>query len=179
MSSFDPNKDGIDHINAYSQSNSWLGLRLSNFDYSPINHPKDGHFKSLEGYWYFSLTGDERFRELHGIDAKKLGKSFNKEDRAEIGVDFKKNFYLALKEKIYSNKKLKDELIKCNLPIVHYYIKKDESGSRFIVPVNRHSWIWDQVHAIRCELQGKECNLDLFGENEEKNLESGSQLSFF
>ena len=52
MKIFTPSTDGIDHINIYSKGKTSLGRWLSNFAKSPIE-TEDGHFDSIEGYWYW------------------------------------------------------------------------------------------------------------------------------
>lgn len=46
-----PDNDGILFINAASKGKTKLGKALSNFAHYPFNHPKHGHFESMEGYW--------------------------------------------------------------------------------------------------------------------------------
>lgn len=48
----DPTKDGIDHINVYSKGKTALGRFLSNFAETDLE-TKDGHFASVEAYWYW------------------------------------------------------------------------------------------------------------------------------
>ena len=42
--------DGVTHINVYSQGKTSIGRALSNFSPLGFNHPKHGHFESVEGY---------------------------------------------------------------------------------------------------------------------------------
>ena len=69
--------DGVHHINVYSKGKTEIGRWLSNFSYSPIQ-TKNGNFESIEGYWYWITTLNDRLRELHGFPAKKLGKESEK-----------------------------------------------------------------------------------------------------
>ena len=47
-----PQNDGITHINVYSKGKTTLGRWLTNFAHTPID-TIDGHFESIEGYWYW------------------------------------------------------------------------------------------------------------------------------
>jgi hypothetical protein len=55
-----PEEDGVTHINIYSKGKTELGRWLTNFSYSPFNHPEYGKFLSMEGFWYW----DSRPRNL-------------------------------------------------------------------------------------------------------------------
>lgn len=48
-----PELDGIDHINVYSQGKTKLGRLLSNFANTPFEIPGLGRFQSVESYWYY------------------------------------------------------------------------------------------------------------------------------
>lgn len=64
-----PQNDGITHINIYSRGKTSLGRYLSHFQHSPLE-TEDGHFESLEGYWYWLKYPDEQLRNKVGIEAK-------------------------------------------------------------------------------------------------------------
>lgn len=117
---YNPEKDGIDHINIYSQGRTKLGKWLSNFTYSPISIPEHGQFSSVEGYWYWLRTKDDRFRLLYGYQAKKLGKTL------VLSEACNGNFMLYIKKaidtKIKSNKVMMKELADSVLPFTHYYV---------------------------------------------------------
>lgn len=74
---FNPNEDGITHVNIYSKSGSRLGRFLSHFRKIPFEHPTMGKFESMEGYWYYVKTGFkfDSLRRLWGKEAKDLGKT--------------------------------------------------------------------------------------------------------
>lgn len=126
-------KDGITHINVYSQGDTTLGTWLSNFSYSPICIPGDGEFKSIEGYWYWLSSKDERLRELIGFEAKKLGRSLEKK---YIIDDFEAKIKLAIDIKIKSNSDMMKELYESTLPFCHYYSyggKRKDAGYDWII----------------------------------------------
>lgn len=118
---YDPNLDGIAHINTYSKGRTELGRMLSNFYYAPFEHPEFGKFDSVEGFWYWYKTGQkyEVLRELHGYKAKQEGKKYS---TVEFDVDL---FYSKVLEciglKIINNTQIYEELKSSTLPFVHYY----------------------------------------------------------
>lgn len=114
------NTDGINHINVYSKGKTWLGRTLSNFSYSPIE-TEDGHFDSIEGYWYWLSSKDDSLRFLHGYAAKKYGQSIGAKDWLD-GGEFKDKIKKAIDIEINSIDGLLDELEKCSLPLKHYYV---------------------------------------------------------
>lgn len=119
MNKFDPKFDGVDHLNIYSKANTWLGKELSNFAKYDLNLP-EGSFKSVEGYWYYLGNPDERLKNLHGYQAKKLGESLERVIilPEHIFIDKIKD---ALDYKILNNQFLLEGLQKCKLPLQHYY----------------------------------------------------------
>lgn len=54
---WNPDEDGVTHINIYSKGKTELGRWLTNFSYSPFNHPEYGKFLSMEGFWCWVSTG--------------------------------------------------------------------------------------------------------------------------
>jgi hypothetical protein len=56
-SKINPHKDGIDHINIYSRGKTEVGRQLSNFAHTPFTHKDYGYFNSVEGLWYYLITG--------------------------------------------------------------------------------------------------------------------------
>lgn len=138
---FDPSKDGIDHINIYSRGRTEIGRYLSNFTKFPFEHPQHGKFLSVEGLWYWLLTPvdnplRDKLRTVYGYSAKKLGRELS--NGADWGntEEFKQSIYDALELKAQSCEELTKDLI--GLPFVHYYT----FGSKVIVP-DRGLWVID------------------------------------
>lgn len=134
----DPAKDGIDHINIYSKAATELGRFLSNFAYSPIEVGVDGKFSSIEGYWYWLLTGDERLRSKYGYQAKQLGREVlagMQELPMTRSLTFQHKIEEALHVKMQSHPRWLQALRQCTLPLTHYYVY----GGKTVVPKD---WRW-------------------------------------
>jgi len=116
-----PFLDGVTHINVYSKAHTQLGKFLSNFALSPIE-TEDGNFKSIEGYWYWLLSKDDRLRKLFGFSAKKLGRSITGEINKDDDEDFKLKIKIAFVKKISLNEKMWNELRNTKVPLTHYYV---------------------------------------------------------
>jgi predicted NAD-dependent protein-ADP-ribosyltransferase YbiA (DUF1768 family) len=122
MTTFDPNNDGIDHLNIYIKAKTKLGQKLSNFMYSPLIL-KEGYFSSIESYWYWLQTQDDSLRNLTGIAAKKKGRELKKQGKEVWDNLFKLKISAALFHKVIQDPELailiKESL---NLPLTHYYV---------------------------------------------------------
>lgn len=142
-------KDGVDHINIYSQGQTDLGRFLSNFAYSPFTHPMYGEFDSVEGYWYYDLTGDEKLRNKYGYDAKKYGQEKCKETiNGEWDVN-RTNIKIAIMCKLMQcgetgNLEALEEFIESDLPFRHYYI----FGGKVVEPKNG-KWLVEYFEDLR------------------------------
>jgi hypothetical protein len=110
--------DGVHHINIYSKGKTELGRWLSNFAHSPIDLPEDGHFESIEGYWYWLGTRDERLRTTYGFRAKEIGRQ---RKPSQNPVDFEERIKRALDTKLKSNLAMLTEFAVSILPFRHYY----------------------------------------------------------
>lgn len=134
--------DGIDHINVYSKGKTELGRWLSNFTYSPFEHPDHGWFASVEGYWYWLKTGMryESLRTLHGFAAKKQGRKYPtvRQD------DFEKFIEKALYAKVIQHPDKIPLIGSSNLPFMHYYVYND-----VIHHVDGGVWIMEILEDIR------------------------------
>lgn len=110
------------HINIYSNSSRALGRQLSNFYRSETEHPKYGMFMSVEGFYYWLLTGKKNveLKELHGFEAKKVGSSIEPilDSNDE---EFKKEIQTMILLKISQNKRIEKNLAESTLPLTHYY----------------------------------------------------------
>ncbi len=108
--------DGIDHINIFSRGKTELGRILSNFAETPFSY--DGiDYNSVEGALFYYRTGDKRFINLYGSEAKILGESLKaaRKEKPELIRKWlwaKLNFNPGIKEKLLNN----------FLPFSHYYI---------------------------------------------------------
>ncbi len=136
MLDIDPNEDGITHINVYSKAKTELGRFLSNFAHSPVNTP-DGHFESLEGYWYWLKTYDDYLRELYGYKAKEYGKKLPVANQTVNKSKFKKALY----QKVKNNSEwLKENPLwnDLSLPLKHYYVyggEPKEAGGQCVLDI--------------------------------------------
>jgi len=115
----DPKKDGVDHINVYSKGKTKLGRALTNFAAIEFKHPTYGHFKSMEGYYYWISTGmiHDELKKLKGFEAKQFGKTLD-----VVSVDnFEKLITEGIHCKLTQNQGLQEQLINNDLPLLHYY----------------------------------------------------------
>jgi hypothetical protein len=139
-----PEKDGIDHINVYSKGKTRLGKRLSNFQLGYFTIPFLGTFASVEGFWYWCITKDERCKELYGFEAKRVGKELPK-----VGEPPSKRLLkIAYKAKIAWNPILKKELQESTLPFTHYYAY----GGKVVCP-KEFLWTGELWNEIREEIK--------------------------
>lgn len=115
-----PKTDGVNHINIYSAGKTELGKFLSNFAYSPIT-TDDGHFDSVEGYWYWLSNRQEMMRATHGYSAKKAGKAYPKVVQL-TEEEFQRKITTACWVKIHSNPHMLDLFRNSTLLFAHYYV---------------------------------------------------------
>ncbi len=135
---------GVTHINIYSKSKCELGRYLSNFAYSPIII--DGRkCASIEGYWYYLLTGNEQLLNLYGFNAKHEGKKYKK--ICECDAFFMDKIKLAIDIKIKSNRYYLNLFYKSELPFTHYY---DYNGKRVDAG---YEWIVEHIELRRKQLK--------------------------
>lgn len=142
-----PCNDGIDHINIYSKGKTKLGKFLSNFTKYEIE-TEDGKFQSIEGYWYWVSTRDEKLRTLYGAEAKKYGRSLNGKDFIDSN-DFKIKICRAIKTKIETAPSdILDEFIRSNLPFTHYYVYYNK-----VREVEGLDWLLNYIKSFRLYLK--------------------------
>jgi hypothetical protein len=140
-----PETDGIDHLNVYSKAMTISGRWASNFARTPIDHPRHGHFVSIEGLWYWLSTRDDRLREVSGFAAKQLGRDLRAPDWVST-QEFKNDIVLGIRAKItvatvtrniawiaMSTRPWLD------LPLAHYYVY----GAKIIDETARCQWMLD------------------------------------
>jgi hypothetical protein len=139
-----PNGDGIDHINVYSQGKTLLGRFLSNWTQCDLDMDEDGNFQSVEGYWYWLGTKDDRFRALYGYTAKKLGKEVPKTIHLPT-EKFQERIKLAIRRKIVSVGSAYEDFKRSVLPFTHYYVYGG------VVKEAGYVWITDFLEELRKE----------------------------
>lgn len=159
MTIFDcnPDEDGITHINAASKGKTKLGKALSNFAHYPFEHPKHGHFESVEGYWYWLLTNQQfdELRTVSGYPAKQLGDSLIEGKNFIIDESsFKEDILEGLRCKLRQNRALLNMLVDSHLPLTHYnwYGK---NGKYKIYEYPDYQWFIDEIERIRQVCQEK------------------------
>lgn len=140
--------DGITHINVYSRGVTTLGRGLSNLSECNIEHPYFGHFRTLEGLWFYMKTSfcEDQFRIIKGVAARELGKKIP----SSIYPLFNKMFKLGMLEKLDRNPQLQNQLLENELPLAHYY---QYGGGKKIIPLDRHQWQLDFWILLRSTLK--------------------------
>jgi hypothetical protein len=143
---YDPSRDGVDHCNVYTRGATPLGRAMSNMAESHIDHPRYGHFRTLEGLWYFLKTGknDDMFRILDGFGCKKRGK----EKESIYDPNFQREFKVGIICKILTNDQLRIQLTMSSAPFVHYYFYGKVPGKQKLVVPKGHEWqmeFWDSM----------------------------------
>lgn len=122
LNMINPKDDGITHINVYSKGQTELGKLLSNWGNTPFVHYEYGKFKTVEGCWYWLITGNEKLRDFHGYQAKQYGKELE-QIRSNPTKEELISIYQA---KLYYNSFLIEELKKNKLPFKHYYVYENK-----------------------------------------------------
>jgi len=136
----------IDHINIYSKSEHELGRMLSNF-YRCDVPTRHGTFKSVEGYWYWLKTNDNKLRTMSGYEAKSYGSSLVPTYKYNE-KDFKSDIIYAIFMKIKGNEKIERKLVNSTLPFKHYYVYDKK-----IIDLPEYQWIVDAITFFRNELK--------------------------
>lgn len=139
---WDPERDGVDHVNVYSKGRTRLGRDLSNFAHTPFRHPVHGWFASVEGFWYWLSCRDQRLRGAYGWRAKALGREVGGVDWLH-GEDFRDEIRTALACKLAQTPGLLARLEDNDLPLAHYYAY----GGK-VVPVPGAAWILDYLNTL-------------------------------
>ena len=144
---FDPDKDGIDHINTYSQGRTELGRLMSNFAYTPFTFEPYGDFVGGEGFYFYYLTGcqHEEFKTLVGAKAKAYADNFTADRIDGFGLsdemlDVITNMMVI---KTAATPRLMELLKESTLPFCHYYYKWGR-----IYQFDGHDWFsaaWEDI----------------------------------
>lgn len=150
-----PLNDGKDHINMYTKGKTELGRLLTNLAHTPFQI-EDGHFESVEGYWYWLLSDKkaDEMKKLYGFEAKELGKKLKKEGlllKSSEDDEFKEKIKYAIREKLKQNPNVLVKLLQTTLPLKHYYYyqgtKNKESFN--VQEQTKYYWINDEIERIR------------------------------
>lgn len=139
-----PEEDGITHINIYSKAQTSLGRFLTNFSHSPIE-TEDGHFESIEGYWYWlgcTHKDKDKLRKLSGFKAKQVGRELRALDWQD-SPEFKRKICDAITYKI-KNSKFLQEFLDSKLPFCHYY----NYGGKVVEPEDGR-WVIEHIENLR------------------------------
>lgn len=139
---FEPNEDGITHVNVFSKSRNKLGRMLSNFAETPIDS-EEGHFVTVESWWYWTkmnninasclipIFTDEQLSEMKekvGKEAKSYFRALYKDDSTEFSPT-KEQLKITYKLKLEQHPHIKEMLILNELPLTHYYMMFDKKVS--------------------------------------------------
>jgi len=153
MAIWHPSTEGEDHINIYSKSALPLGRALSNFAHFKFKHRDYGLFHSVEGFYYWLLTGREHdeLKNLWGLEAKKLGESFPK--KRKLDKLFKEEIQLAIGLKIMQNDYIKDLLMHSTLLFAHYYYFGDLTYCKVVDRYKQHKYMVDACEEVRMFLK--------------------------
>lgn len=157
----DPEKDGIDYINIYSQCVTRLGQRLSHFARSKFVHPYFGPFESMEGFWFYMRTGRkyDKLRYLYGLRAKRAGKELPMVHNPNFQEDILAGNY----QKIIQDEGLTKSFRDSDLPLTHFYLfwpKGENPQTSQMKPViifpRNSDWLIDGMEEIRRALKANE-----------------------
>lgn len=138
---FNPEDDGVTHINIYSKGNTKLGRFLSNFARHQFEC-EDGKFQSIEGYWYWLSSKDDKLRTLYGWEAKKYGRHIRAKDWVN-DIDFINKICSAIEIKIKTSQYL-EEFKTSSVPFDHYYLY----GAKVVRPTEGR-WILEFIDSLR------------------------------
>lgn len=150
-----PLNDGIDHINMYTKGKTELGRLLTNLAHTPFDLP-EGHFESVEAYWYWLLCDKkvDELKSLHSFKAKEFGKKLKKEGflvKSSSDSDFQDKIKYAIRQKLKQNPHILVKLLQTTLPLKHYYYyqgtKNKESFN--VQEQTKYYWINDEIERIR------------------------------
>ena len=117
---YNPELDGITHVNIYSKGKTDLGRFLTNFAHTPITL-SEGTFQSIEGYWYWLGSHDDRLKALHGFEAKQFGRLCNRNYRLTED-NFQRKIKIAISVKMAHWPVYLRELQMLKIPLAHYYV---------------------------------------------------------
>lgn len=137
--------DGIHHINIYSKGQTEIGRYLSNFSDCDIE-TEDGHFRTIEGYWYWLSCRHEPLRTLPGWECKRVGREQRGEDWPKF-PEFEGKILKAIATKLQYPKCIELLLKTGTLPFYHYYVVSNRT-----VMVKDGLWMVQFITEFRDEL---------------------------
>lgn len=153
---YDPSEDGKTHLNVYSKGRTEVGRFLTNLAHTPFEHPIWGPFQSVEGfwYWYFSPKRSDKLRELHGVEAKMVGRVLSKRKDNKDGFAITPIQKSVIREVIRFKVRKYPEMWPAiarteGLPFVHYYVVP---GGGIIDMTEKYQWVMDELTDIRSKL---------------------------
>lgn len=189
---YNPDEDGITHINVWSKGRTELGRLASNFAHTPFIHPEYGHFSSVEAFWYWLSTGKQynELRSLYGFDSKKAGRILQEKREAELRAspdyvidasgtamkyhgfpevqDFVEQIKKAILCKVEQNERFRTLLKESTLPLAHYYVWGNSPNYKVSVP-QQYAWTWQYIDLLREWLNGRAQKLIIAGSREIDN----------
>jgi len=144
--------DGEDFINIYSKGRTQLGIWLSHFTESPVEHPQFGRFRSLEAGYYWLSTGKQhnQLRHLHGYMAKSAGQSFTRVENANFDAEFAELIQL----KLDANPEMRAVFVESTLPFRHFY-EVWSGGSCRRIKAKSEDWVVGLYEHARFINQGR------------------------
>ncbi|QGZ16257.1 hypothetical protein Hena1_00810 [Erwinia phage Hena1] len=147
-----PVNDGVDHINIYTKGATPLGRMLTNLHDCEFTVPGYGSFQSLEGFWYYFLTGSQHpeFLTAKGFGAKKMGK-VKRDDRIDkegLTEEQKSVILEAIRCKLRQNKQILIALAKSELPFAHYYYYGSADNAK-VIELPQYDWMIEEFDRLR------------------------------
>lgn len=149
-----PENDGVTHINVYSRGRTVLGKLLSNFAEVIIDSPEYGRVHSIEGLWYYLITGEKHpeLLSMSGWEAKKHGRNFSRNFTISK-EEFRDKICSAITLKVMSSKRIYDLMKDSDfLPFTHYYVN---DGNVRTPPNNE--WILEHLEKLRKDI--RDCSI--------------------
>lgn len=145
---YDPDKDGIDHINTYSQGKTELGRLMSNFAYTPFTFEPYGTFYSGESFYFYYLTGckHEVLKTLVGNKAKVEAEKYRNDRIDVMGLSDEMLSVITnmMIIKTAATPRLLELLTESTLPFCHYYYKYGR-----VYQFEGHDWFSEAWENIR------------------------------
>lgn len=151
---FQPEYDGIDHINVHSNGATELGRKLNNLAHTPFTHSQWGRFNSVEGFYWWVVT-DGTFPQLKYLHGHTLRREIRLLGLPLLKVDKDSVSYLkdAIRLKITQNYQLGSKLVDCYLPLTCYTVYGKTKQGRKIVPCKERSEQIEYLEELRRELR--------------------------